>query len=143
MPKRKKPTIDVLHAAAMGMADEAEKYSAVFTGAGLPDDFVAQLRTAADALLPPLDVRRQSRGVRKGATAGLKAQEFSARKTVRVLDVLVRNALDGNPALLARWDTVKRPVSKPGPASGAASAPSPAAPPATPAANSAPTSAAA
>jgi len=80
MPKRKGPTTDVLHATAMGMADEAEKHSAIFTGAGLADDFVAQLRSAADALLPPLDARTQSRGVRKGATAGLKAQEVSARK---------------------------------------------------------------
>lgn len=143
MPKRKKPSADVLHAAAMGMADEAEKYTAVFTGAGLPDDFVAQLRTAADALLPPLDARRQSRGVRKGATAGLKAQETSARKTVRVLDVLVRNALDGDEVLLARWDTVKRVVAKPGPAIGAVSAPPSAAPTVTPAVPAVPMSAAA
>jgi hypothetical protein len=120
------PSTETLFAAATGMADTAERYSAVFIAAGLSQDFIAQLHAAAAALLVPLDARAQSRGSSQGATQGLKAELRSARKTVRVLDALVRRVLKADPALLASWNAVKRPPAKTGKAAAPVTPPSPA-----------------
>ena len=148
MPKGNVST-EKLYAAAKGMADTAEKHAAVFTDAGLAADFLVKLRTAADAILVPVDARMQSRSTRQAATNGLTTAARSARKTVRVLDALVRVALEGNPSLLAGWDAVRRPAAKPGVATGSVTPvpePTPAAPitpgtAATPAAPAAPAAA--
>ena len=117
MPKSIAST-ESLFAAARGMADTAEQHAAVFTDAELPQDFLVTLRAAADAILVPVDARLQSRSRRQAATNGLTTAARSARKTVRVLDALVRIALENSPSLLAGWNAVRRPSSKPGKATG-------------------------
>jgi hypothetical protein len=147
MPTRRLTTPQ-LHAAAMGMADTAEPHAAVFTSSALPDDFLTQLRNAANDLLVPIDTRTRSRSVRKGATASLADQAKSVRKTVGVLDALVKKQIKGNTDLLTRWQAVKRPPAKAArgsttpPVTPVAPVPDiPAAPVASPAAATAPTTA--
>jgi hypothetical protein len=107
MPNRKLTTAK-LGAAAHGMAQAAEPYSDVFIEAGLPDDFIAQLNSATDAMLETLTDRSNARGKRSGATKGIKERLTAGRKIVHVLDALVQSALQSEPALLAGWNSVKR-----------------------------------
>jgi hypothetical protein len=105
---RGRPTTERLAAAANGMAKAAVPFSPVFVSAGLPQDFVAQLNTATDAMLVALNDRTQNRGRRGGATQGLSEKLSAGRRIVHVLDAFVKSALKDNPSLLANWNMVKR-----------------------------------
>ncbi len=97
-----------LAALANGMATAAAPYVAVFTKAGLPADFLAQITAASDSMMASLSDRATSRGKRGGATAGLTVTASDARKVINMLDALVKRALGGTePALLADWRIVK------------------------------------
>jgi hypothetical protein len=103
-----KPPAQKLAAAAYGMAKAASPHADVFTSAGLPGDFVAQLTGAADAMLASVDERSRNHGKRTGATKGLKSKLTAGRKIVHVLDAFVQSALKDDPARLADWNAVKR-----------------------------------
>jgi hypothetical protein len=134
-----KPTAQRLAAAAYGMTQAAAPFAEVFTSAGLPVDFIAQLNAAADAMLLSLSERSQHRGRLRGATIGLKTTLATGRKIVHVLDAFVRTALRDDPALLANWNHVKR-VPRPAGRSSTAAQPPAASGPETPAAPAAGTS---
>lgn len=108
-----KLTAEKLHAAAIGMAGAAEVHAAIFIDAGLPTDFADRLRAAADAMLAAIDTRKQQWSSRHGATTGLRESMSTARKIVRVLDAFVRIEIGPNQPLLAEWDSVRRPPSRP------------------------------
>jgi hypothetical protein len=107
MPKGK-PTVEKLAALATGMAATAEPYANVFIAAGLPTDFIAQLKAATDAMTSAISERTSSRGRRSGATVGLKTKLSDGRKIVHILDAFVKSALNDDPVLLATWNLVKR-----------------------------------
>jgi hypothetical protein len=107
MPKGK-PTVARLAKIADGMAQAAGPFTDAFVSAGLPPDFVARLNGATEALLASVVARARNRGMRKGATTGLKQRLSAARKVVHVLDAFVKTALKDNPTLLADWNSVKR-----------------------------------
>ena len=114
-----------LTAAARDMANAAAKYTDLFTQEGLPSDFVAQLRTSADQMDASIDVRGQSRGVRAGATSGLKSETKRARGLIKVLDSVVRPKLGTNDELLRQWQVachIQRARSKPNATSTSATA---------------------
>jgi hypothetical protein len=102
------PTAAVLIAAARGMAAAAERFATVFTGAGLPADFVAQLTTATEALEAARDQQTATRSSRAGSTDVLAETLQRGRRIVRVLDSLVSNAVKDNAELLAAWKSAKR-----------------------------------
>jgi len=102
---RGKPTAHILAAMAYGMAEAAVPHAETFTAAGLPADFIAQLRSAADAMLEAITAREQQRARRRGATEGLRTKLASARRVVRVLDAFVQAACEGDDALLAGWES--------------------------------------
>jgi type VI protein secretion system component VasF len=52
--------------------------------------------------------RMQSRGLRGGATSGLRQRLSAGRRIVHVLDAFVKSALKDNGPLLANWNVVKR-----------------------------------
>jgi len=108
--KMPKGTLSVrrLAAAAQGMAQAAAPFSDVFTGAGLPADFIAQLTAASDAVVASVSTRMQTKGTRGGATQGLKTLLSRGRRIVHVLDGFVQTALQNDPAMLASWNIVKR-----------------------------------
>ena len=121
-----------LVAAAHGMADAAQIHAATFTGAGLPDSFITDLRTAADAVTTSLDGRQKHTGSSKAATAGLKAQETRLRNLFKLLNALVTPRLGTNVVLLTKWKATKAIVHKaivptPAPAPVPAGTPAPAA----------------
>ena len=129
MQKTRIRTADLFRAAT-AMADAAEPFSSVFIGAGLPQDFIAQLLAAADAMMASVREREQSIGKRTGATTGISAQLQLGRTTIGALDRFVTSALNDNPALLTNWKTLRRVrFVKDTPAVSAASAPSTTTPP--------------
>jgi hypothetical protein len=103
---RGKPSAEKLALAAYGMARAATPYADMFTKAGLPTDFVAQLVSVADAIRASVDERSLRDNLRNGATEGLKSKLSSGRKIVHVLDAFVRTALKRDPAVLASWKAV-------------------------------------
>lgn len=150
-------TSRLLIAAAGGMAAAATTYEKTFTDAGLPAGFLAELRTAADALNASITNRGTTTTLQSGATAGLRAESARGREAVRVLDSLIEPQIAGDTVLLVQWKSAKRfggktapvtatmvdaaakgPVSASAPASTPATLDAPAEP-ASPAAPSAPT----
>lgn len=105
---RGRQTPDRLKAAAGGMAQVAAAHTAVFTAAGLPNDFIAQLTNSAQAVLTAVDERKVTRGKRRGATAGVAQQVAEGKRVLAILDALVKRALRGNAPMLANWRSVIR-----------------------------------
>ena len=107
MPKGKLST-EKLAAAANGMAKAAVPYTGVFIAAALPDDFVAQLNAATDAMLAFSKQRATNSNRRTGMTSGLGAKLKEARVIVRAVDAFVRSVLRDDPILLATWESASR-----------------------------------
>ena len=130
---------EALFAEAEAMATTAAKYSDKLIARGLPADFVAQLRTVAEAYKKEIDTRGQARAGVTGATAGLHAEVLIGRKAVETMSVINTKQLRGQPAALAEWKQIRRVTIK-GVNTGVAPAPLPVTPatPATPAAPSVP-----
>jgi hypothetical protein len=105
---RGKPSAERLKALAIGMAQAAEPFARAFTDAGLPANFIAPLEIAADAMVEPVIERKASRVARRGATQGLATLLSRGRKTVQVLDALVKSAVKDDPAMVAAWGIAKR-----------------------------------
>ena len=96
-----------LVAVAHAMADAAQLHEAVFTSTGLPDDFVAQLRTAADAVTTSLDARQKTVAASTSATSGLHAQETRVRNLFQLINALIVPKLGTDVTLLAQWKATK------------------------------------
>lgn len=97
---------------AFAMADAAAPHEQVFKDVGLPDDFIASLRSAASELAASVVDRSQQSGRRVGATEGLAKKEKHAASTIRLIDAIVRPKLGVNDALLRAWQVAKRVLRK-------------------------------
>jgi hypothetical protein len=97
-----------LVATAHGMADAAGSYAAVFTQNGLPEDFIAQLCKAADAVTESVAGRQATQAITSGAVSGMRAQETRVRGLLKLINALVVPKLGMNAGLLARWKVVSR-----------------------------------
>lgn len=102
-PPRGKPTALQLASAAHAMAEATTPYSETFIAAGMPADFVDQLRRASDAMMAELGARTQERARHRVATEALRAGLASARRMVNVLDAFVRAECGQDDGLLAGW----------------------------------------
>jgi hypothetical protein len=110
-----------LLAHAYGMAEAGQPYSQVFIDAGLPEDFIAKLTAAADAVKTSIDTRAAARGRRSSATGTLKDLENRARLVFKTLNDFVIPILTvdvGHSGLLAEWKKARRVDSRGGPVSG-------------------------
>ena len=92
---------------ATAMARAAEPYAALFTEVGLPDDFLAQLLAAADAVQLSIATRQERLAQRTGATAGLTAQESRARSLFKVINALVVPTLGSDAVLIGKWKSTR------------------------------------
>ncbi|HTR77636.1 MAG TPA: hypothetical protein VMH39_05985, partial [Gemmatimonadaceae bacterium] len=100
-----------LCAAAQMMADAAESFAATFIGAGLPLDFIAQLRQAGAELAESVATCQSLRAKRIAAGRAIPAALAQGRTAVRVLDALVAPRFDaaGSLPTWKRATTVRRP----------------------------------
>jgi hypothetical protein len=97
-----------LVARARGMATQAVKFESTFITAGLPKDFIKQLRDAADTLSALFSDRKQNVADRGAATKLLVTNIQEVRKVVKVLDGFVKTTAKDNPRLLVTWKILKR-----------------------------------
>jgi hypothetical protein len=95
---------------ALSMADAAEPYAAQFTEAQFPADFLAELRSAAQAVLGSIDAKAKQQGQRAGATKGIDGAVRQGRAAVRALNPVIRRALKSDEALHAEWRSASRVV---------------------------------
>jgi hypothetical protein len=105
------PSTARLIEAAYQMANSAQKNAPIFVAAGLPEDFAAQLKAAADAVIEARQQRSVSQVNRIVASRALEARLAAARKLVNVLDAMIKTAIRSDPTLLPGWKQAKR-VSK-------------------------------
>jgi hypothetical protein len=96
-----------LVAAAHGMADAAEPYASVFVENGMPADFLAQLRSAADDVAQLGVARDQMQADVSSATASLRARESRVRKLLKLLNALVVPRLGTDAGLLTKWQKAR------------------------------------
>lgn len=106
---RGNPPVALLVARAHGLAGAIKPLAPAFIAAGLPDDFIAQLNRAADAVDASYMVRRARRCSSQAATTGIQLGLGDARTVVRVLGVLVRKEAAADPAVLAEWNALASP----------------------------------
>ena len=97
-----------LIATAGAMARAAEREKDVLLQHGLAPDFIEKLTAAASALDAARNAKVESTRRRITATATVKAQLKRGRKTVRLLDAILKPRLAGNPQLLAAWQSATR-----------------------------------
>jgi hypothetical protein len=90
------------------MADAATPHASVFTDAGLPADFVAQLLAAASTVEASLGDRNESTNNRVKAGSGLSTTSRKGRHVVKVLNALVRLQVADGSDLLNAWVSAKR-----------------------------------
>lgn len=105
---RGRPTVNKLAAAAYGMANSAEPYAATFISAGMPTDFIARCKAAADDMVGARRKHRQSKGDRTRATQSLKDRLARGTHIVKILDSFVGAALRYDNDLRAEWNRAKR-----------------------------------
>lgn len=98
------------------IADAVQPHVQVFVDAGLPADFTARMRAAADQLVKSIGGKGAHRQQRIGATTGLDQQVQQAKRVVAVLDGLVRAQLEEQEPLVTEWRAASRAISGGGPA---------------------------
>jgi len=107
LPRRRLP-VNKLAAYAEAMGQVAAQYTEVFTSAGLPATFVADLKAASDAVVAAYGARTLARSAQVSATKGLKQDLQKGRKVVGILDSFVSKALKSDGHLLSGWKTLMR-----------------------------------
>lgn len=105
---RGKPTALRLEAAARGMAKAAAPHAAVFTGEGLPADFIAKFTAATDAMRTSYDARVRKRGERRSAATGLAKHLREGRQQLPILSGFLRSNPDIDESLMADWQLSTR-----------------------------------
>ena len=93
---------------AKAMGDAASKYKDALLARGLPADSLDQFQVLLTTYASSVADRQQNRNQRIGATKGLAVEEQEARSVLKVLDALVRRALQGNAALLGAWNAARK-----------------------------------
>jgi hypothetical protein len=106
MPTRKLG-VSQLVAAAAAMATAAQPHESVFTSVGLPDDFVAELNAAANAVTASQAARQTAVADSVSATAGIAEQEARLRGLFPLIDAIVGPKLGNDAVLLRKWESTK------------------------------------
>ena len=76
------------------------------TARGFASNFVEQLSTTTKALRDAIDQRAAKVSRRTGITAAMLAHETHLVQVVRVIDTIVRPAIETNPELFASWENM-------------------------------------
>ena len=103
-----KPSAVRLVAAARGLAKVAAPHAAVFTGAGLPADFLADFTAVTDAMQASYDARVRRQGERRSATTSLARHLRDGRQQLPILVAFLKSDPLLDPSLLADWQASTR-----------------------------------
>ena len=99
---------EALAVAAHAFANSVEEHAAAFAVAGLPKDFSARIRKAADEFVALIDTRSKEDQRRMASTQGLAVESQRGVAIVRLLDALVEPVLRSDAARLAEWRKATR-----------------------------------
>ncbi len=99
---------EALVAAANAMANTAEGHKETFVKGGLPEDFVAQLREAANEILQIIDQRAQDVARRSAASAAVQGEVVRGKGFMGLLDSMVSLRFEGEPSAAAEWRSLMR-----------------------------------
>jgi hypothetical protein len=109
---RGKPTPEKLVVAARGIGNTVAPYAQTFIDAGMPETFLADLESAAQAVADCAAQRKGSTAVGKKATSGIAATISRGKRVITGLDALVTKELDPRSAddelIRAEWKSVKK-----------------------------------
>lgn len=97
-----------LVAEANSMRETAAKFEPLFVESGRPEDFLKQLDAAIEELRQSVLGRARNVGQHVGAKAGIAKEIKRGRKTVELLDTVVRAAFRQSPDVLAKWRIARR-----------------------------------
>lgn len=97
-----------LVAEARAIRRAVEPYKEQLIDAGRPEDFLARLDAATDAVEASVDGKVRALDQQVGGTAGLEAQIRRGRQVVTILDTIVRDVFRGDEEVLAKWRIAKR-----------------------------------
>ena len=93
---------------ARSMADAAAPHAEALTAAKFPQDFLQQLRAAAEAVRASIDTKADTRVRQTGATQQVAAALRTGRNAVATLDSLVTHLILGDRRLEQEWRSAKR-----------------------------------
>jgi hypothetical protein len=97
-----------LVAEASAMRSAAAQYEPQFVEAGCPEDFLAQLDAAAEAVRQSMLGKARNLGRQVGASAGIERDIKRGRRVIDVLDTIVKSAFREDQNVLAKWRNAKR-----------------------------------
>ncbi len=110
---RDKWTIPHIGAESLKIADIVTPYASTLVAAGLPTDFIDQLKAAVVALEATVPATRALRGAQVNATKALSEHVQAAGKVFRALDKLIPAELGKNNPALAEWKSMRRVMRSP------------------------------
>lgn len=91
---------------ALSLADTVAPYTGELHLAGLPADFMEQLRAAADRVLGAIGGKGGHLRQQVGATSAIDKAVVASRRIVNAVDALVRAALGEDDSLVDEWAKV-------------------------------------
>lgn len=97
-----------LIATARAFADRAAAFVGLFVEYGLPQTFVQDLRSNADALDSFMTLQKEGTGERSGSNTAADAAVRRLTEQVEKLDTFVRNKYRDDPAKSAAWERARR-----------------------------------
>lgn len=110
-----------LVAEAIAMRNAVEPYEKQFVEAGRPEGFLGQVDAAIEALRQSVLGKARHLGRQVGAGAGLQKDIRRGRRSVELMDAIVKAAFRGNQDVLAEWRVARRIRALPGAAQPASS----------------------
>jgi len=87
MPRRRSLRAEI--STARAFVEEAERRRDQFLCLGLPDTFISDFRARVDALQQAVDVRLNSKTMRRQARAGIQTSLAEGLEAIRDLDAIV------------------------------------------------------
>ncbi len=94
--------------AARAFLQEAEPYQSQLVGLGLPADYLAELRTTVEAFAAALKDGRTGRSHVAFTQATIRTALAEGARIALVLDVIVANLFEDDPAVMAAWTRDRR-----------------------------------
>lgn len=94
--------------AARAFLQEAEPYQSQLVGLGLPADYLTELRTTVEAFAAALREGRTGRSQVAFTQAAIRAALAEGARIALVLDVIVVNLFEDDPAVMAAWTRDRR-----------------------------------
>jgi hypothetical protein len=89
-------------------ADAAAAHVQEFIQCGMPEDFLARLRTSADELRVQMQTQESGKRLRNTATSEIALAQAEILQLLTRLDPMMENLFRESPALRSAWYTVRR-----------------------------------